>query len=175
MACSFVPFLNCDRSIVRPARSKTLASARALALRMLARRDYSRLELATRLGARGVSATEIATMLDDFERLGYLSDQRYANALVAQRVGHVGKRKIERDLHEKGIAGDAAREALSGLAARDELADALALWERRFGHAPVDEREKARQVRYLVSRGFSASIAFRVLRTAGARIDDDSA
>jgi len=76
---------------------------------MLARRDYSRLELATRLGARGISATEIAAMLDDFERLGYLSDQRYANALVAQRVGRVGKRKIERDLHEKGIAGDAAR------------------------------------------------------------------
>jgi regulatory protein len=141
---------------------------------MLARRDYSRLELATRLGARGISATEIAPMLDDFERLGYLSDQRYANALVAQRIGRVGKRKIERDLHGKGIAGDAAREALSGLAARDELADALALWQRRFGHAPLDERDKARQVRYLVSRGFSASIAFRVLRAAGARTDDDS-
>jgi regulatory protein len=141
---------------------------------MLARRDYSRLELARRLCARGLPAAEVATMLDDFERLGYLSDARYANALVAQRVGHAGRRKIARDLHDKGIAGDAAKEALAGLAGRDELADALALWQRRFGQAPVDERDKARQVRYLVSRGFSASIAFRVLRSAGACTDDDS-
>jgi regulatory protein len=160
---------------VRPARSNTPASARALALRMLGRRDYSRLELATRLRARGLPADEIATMLDDFERLGYLSDERYANALVAKRVGRVGMRQIERDLQVKGIGGDTAKEALSGLAGRDELADALALWQRRFGQAPIDEREKARQVRFLVSRGFSASIAFRVLRSAAAGTDDDSA
>jgi len=93
-------------------------------------------------------------------------------SLVAHRVGHLGKRAIARDLRERGIAADDAKAALSPLADRDEIADATALWQRRFGQPPADERERARQVRFLVSRGFSAAIAFRVLRAAGARTDD---
>jgi regulatory protein len=64
------------------------------------------------------------------------------------------------------------QEALAGLDGEDELAQALALWQRRFGKAPADEREKARQVRFLVSRGYATSVVFRVLRAAGAPVDD---
>jgi regulatory protein len=143
-----------------------------VALRLLARRDYSRAELAQRLVRRGVTAAEVEPLLDEFEQLGYLSDARYAGALVRQREGRLARRAIARDLRDKGIGADAARDALSSLGARDELADATALWVRRFGTAPADEREKARQVRFLLSRGYSASIAFRVLRTAGVAIDE---
>ena len=158
---------------MRAARGRAPASARATALRLLARRDYSRAELATRLRARGVAGTEIDALLADFERLGYLSDDRYAHALVSQRAGRLGSRAIARDLREKGIPPDAAREALAPLAQRDELADAMALWKRRFGQPPQDEREKGRQVRFLVARGFGASVALRVLRAAGVPGDDD--
>ena len=157
---------------MRAARAKAPATARATALRLLARRDYSRSELAQRLRAHGVTPADIDATLDDFERLGYLSDARYAQALVSQRAGRLGQRAIARDLQDKGIGSDAAKDALSTLAGRDELADAMALWTRRFGQAPVDERDKARQVRFIVSRGFSVSIAFKVLRAAGARSDD---
>ena len=157
---------------MRAARDKPQASARAVALRLLARRDYSRSELAQRLRARGLAAADIGAALDDFERLGYLSDARYAQAVVAQCAGHLGQRAIARDLRERGIAADDAKAALSPLAERDEIADATALWQRRFGQPPGDPRERARQVRFLVSRGFSAATAFRVLRAAGARIDD---
>ena len=157
---------------MRAARGHAPASPRVAALRLLARRDYSRVELAARLRARGVPAPEIDALLEDFERLGYLSDERYANALVAQRAGRLGSRAIARDLREKGIAADAAKEALAPLAQRDELVDAMALWQRRFGQPPVDAREKGRQVRFLVARGFSASVAFRVLRAAGVPGDE---
>jgi regulatory protein len=141
-------------------------------LRLLARRDYSRSELSQRLRARGVPANEIEATLDDFERLGYLSDARYAHALVSRGAGRLGARAIARDLQDKGIAADAAKDALSALAPRDELADATALWRRRFGAAPADDREKARQVRFLVSRGYSASVAFKVLRAAAVNSDE---
>src|SRR5215472_9510469 len=149
---------------MRPAREKQRSSAREIALRLLARRDYSRAEIAQRLRTRGFPVDEVDAALDEFERLGYLSDARYAEHLVSQRAGRFGKRAIARDLQEKGIASVAAGEALAPLAARDELADAIALWERRFGSAPRDEREKARQVRFLVARGYSLSIALKVLR-----------
>ena len=39
-----------------------------------------------------------------------------------------------------------------------------ALWQRRFGRAPVDERDKARQVRFLQARGFAVAAILRLLR-----------
>ena len=157
---------------MRAARVREPVSARATALRLLARRDYSRSELAQRLRGRGVPASEIEATLDDFERLGYLSDVRYAQAIVSQRAGRLGARAIARDLQDKGIAADAANDALTALAPRDELADATALWTRRFGTPPAGDREKARHVRFLVSRGYSASVAFKVLRAAGVKSDE---
>ncbi|MGE5088657.1 MAG: regulatory protein RecX [Candidatus Levyibacteriota bacterium] len=161
------------RPAMRNARDKPPPSARATAIRMLARRDLSRAELEQRLRARGVAEAGIAETLDELERLGWLSDARYARGLVEQRAGRYGKRAIARDLHDRKVAPAAASEALAALQSRDELADATALWSRRFGEVPRDDREKGRQIRFLMSRGYSAAIAFKVLRAAGASVDGD--
>ena len=47
----------------------------------------------------------------------------------------------------------------------DDDAALLALWQRRFGTAPANDREKARQVRFLQSRGFELSAIFKLLRS----------
>jgi regulatory protein len=142
------------------------------AVGMLARREYSRSELAARLAATGALRSEIDPVLDELERAGYLSDARFASAVVRQKAGGYSKRAIAHALREKGVAGPAAQEALAALDGEDEFAQALALWRRRFGKAPADEREKARQVRFLVSRGYATSVVFRVLRVAGAPVDE---
>jgi len=139
------------------------------AVGMLARREYSRAELAARLAAGGGNRDEIDPVLDELERAGYLSDVRFASAVVRQKTGGYAKRAIAHVLREKGVAAPAAQEALAALDGEDEFAQALALWQRRFGRVPADEREKARQVRFLTSRGFAASIVFRVLRATGVR------
>ena len=94
------------------------------------------------------------------------------SAVVRQKAGGYAKRAIAHALREKGVAAPAAMEALAALDGDDEFAQAQALWQRRFGKAPADEREKARQVRFLVSRGYATSVVFRVLRAGGARVDD---
>jgi regulatory protein len=142
------------------------------AVGMLARREYSRAELAARLAAGGGNRDEIDPVLDELERAGYLSDARFASAVVRQKSGGYAKRAIAHALREKGVAAPAAQEALAALDGNDEFAEAQALWQRRFGKAPADEREKARQVRFLVSRGFATSVVFRILRAAGSPGDD---
>jgi regulatory protein len=149
-------------------------TAKALAVRWLARRDLSRAELALRLRRRGVEEPEVTRTLDELAALGYLSDARYASAVVAQRKGRYGKRAIAHALAERGIRADDASKALAQLADSDETADALALWRRRFGQAPRDEREKARHVRFLQSRGYSLSVALAVLRKAGVAEADEA-
>ena len=148
-------------------------SAKVMAVRMLARREYSRAELAQRLARRGVAREDIERALDDLRAAGYLSDARYAQAVVTQKTGRYGKRAIAHALREKGITAPDAQAAMAPLAAADEFVDAQALWHQRFGAIPANDREKARQVRFLLSRGYGLSIALRVLRAAGTASSDD--
>ena len=140
---------------------------------MLARREYGRAELRARLVMRGVPEVEVDAALDELARRGLLSDARYAEAVVAQKAGRYGRRAIAHALKEKGVDEAAAASALTALAGRDEVDEALALWRRRYGAPPADEREKARHVRFLLSRGYSMSVALKVLRAAGAAPGDD--
>ena len=152
--------------------AKPLPSPKVLAARLLARRDYSRAGLTQRLVRKGIARDEVDRALDELAAAGYLSDARYAQAVVAQRSGRYGKRAIAHALRQKGIATPEANAAMAPLAATDEIADATALWQHRFGAPPANQREKARQVRFLLARGYGLSVALRVLRVAGAPADD---
>jgi len=144
----------------RPARP---LKARAIAL--LARREYSRAEIRARLVASGddADAALVDGVLDELVALGYLSDARFANAVVAQKSRSHGKRAIGATLRARGVSEDAIAGALEANAIDDERA-MIALWRRRFGKVPADEREKARQVRFLQSRGFALAPILKLLR-----------
>jgi regulatory protein len=145
----------------RPGRPPKSLKSRAIGL--LARREYSRAELAAKLAAAGGERAEIEPLLDELAAQGYLSDARFAHALVRQKSGGYSKRSIAATLKAAGVGGDEAATALAGSEVDDQ--DALvALWRRRFGKAPADDREKARQVRFLQARGFSLAAIFRLLR-----------
>lgn len=140
---------------------------------MLARREYGRAELRMRLLGRGVTEADADAALDELARRGLLSDARYAEALVAQKAGRYGRRAIAHELKEKGVEAGAASSALASLAGRDEVEEALALWRRRYDAPPADPREKSRQVRFLLARGYPMSVALKVLKRAGATEGDE--
>jgi len=148
-------------------------AAMPTAVRLLARREYGRSELRARLCARGIDAESVDAALNELERRGLLSDARYANAVVAQKAGRYGRRAIAYALKGKGIDAAATDAALGQLAGRDEVAEALALLTRRFDTPPQNRNEKARQVRFLLSRGYAMSVALKALRLAGAPRDED--
>jgi regulatory protein len=155
----------------RAKRPPRTLKQRAIAL--LARRDYARAELVARLAAAGGPPDEIESLMRELELAGYVSDARFASAVVRQKSGTFGKRAIAHALRDKGVDRAVADEALGALAGVDELEAAMALWQRRFGAPPANEREKARQLRFIVARGFSSSVAFAVLKRAGAQPDED--
>lgn len=142
----------------------TVRSVKARAVALLARREYARAELRQRLVAAGGDVAEVDAALAELAAEGYLSDDRYAQAIVRRKRGDYAQRAIVDALKRKGVDAKAAREALTDVAQDDEKA-LLDLWRRRFGQPPRDERERARQVRFLQSRGFALSSILRVLRT----------
>ena len=134
---------------------------------MLARREYSRSELRAKLAdstSGGDDAfAEIDLVLEDLVTRGYLSDARFAAQFARQKTGAFSKRAIGASLKARGVEGAVASDALTEVEIDDDVA-MLALWRRRFGTAPLNDKEKARQVRFLQSRGFSLSAIIKLLR-----------
>jgi regulatory protein len=134
----------------------TAAAVEVAAVRLLARREHSRIELGRKLRARGMPAELVEEVLQSLQARRLQSDERYAESLVNSRVSRgQGPVRIRRDLSQQGIPDteiDAALEA----AGVDWYALARETRARRFGdEAPAEWKERARQARFLEYRGFS--------------------
>ena len=74
-------------------------------------------------------------MLDDLAAQGYLSDERYAHALVRQKTGGYSKRAIAQTLKAKGVTGEVVTVALDAADADGRHDDgcvmATPLWAHR--------------------------------------------
>ena len=155
----------------RSARSEI--SLRARALQYLARREYSRAELRGKLlphvqadeDFEQASPVDLDVLLDDLTARGWLSDERAATQLVHAKRSRFGTQRITHELRQKGIAEELISAALPQLK-ESELEAARVVWQRKFGTLPQDAKEKARQMRFLQSRGFAMDVIFQVLRVA---------
>jgi regulatory protein len=155
-------------------RKKPELSLRARALQCLARREYSRAELRARLlphvqteeGFEQLPTADLDALLDDLTARGWLSDARATTQLVHAKRSRFGMQRIAHELRQKGITEELVSAALPALK-ETELDAAREVWQRKYGVAPQDAKEKARQMRFMQSRGFSMDIIFKVLRSAG--------
>lgn len=139
---------------------------RARALRLLARREYSREELLQRLRPHAEDEDDIVALLDQLEQRGWLSEARFAEQLAHARQGRYGSQRIAHELREKGV-GDEVIEGVLAQVRQDEYAVAKEVWRKKFGTPPADVKDRARQVRFLQSRGFRLDVIFRVLEWEG--------
>jgi regulatory protein len=137
-------------------------SLRGRALKLLGRRDYSYAELERKLAPHAADAGELSGLLEDLQRLGWLSEQRLAEQLVRKHSARYGARKIVEQLQARGIDPALAGE-LRGQLEASELQRARAVWARRFGRPPADPRERGRQARFLEQRGFDPDVIRRLL------------
>jgi regulatory protein len=134
----------------------TAASVEAAAVRLLARREHSRAELGRKLAERGAPGGLVDEVLSVLAERRLQSDERYAESLVASRVGRgQGPVRIRRELAERGVAAAHIEEALAAAEA-DWNRLASDTRKRRFGSEPPQEwTDRARQARFLEYRGFT--------------------
>lgn len=142
------------KSRPEPGAAPQPADLRARALALLARREHSRAELTRKLERAGFVPEDIAALLDEFETKNWLSDRRFAESYVADHRARAGSIKLAYDLRQRGVGEDII-EAVLGENRDSELERARAVWQRKFGTAPADAAEKAKQIRFLHSRGFT--------------------
>ena len=145
--------------------AKTEPSLEARAMRLLARREHSRLELAKKLSRIAGEGDDIERVLENLASKGWLSDERFAEHSVRARARRFGPLRVAHELRCKGI-GEETIEAAFRAAGIDGRADMQRVWSTRFSGKPVNDRERARQVRFLQGRGFPLDAVLRFLREA---------
>ena len=140
-------------------------SLKGRALKLLAQREHSRLELQRKLAAYVEEGDDLNATLDELEKRGFISEQRVVASVIHSKASRFGTARLVQELRSKGLDDDAVRDASEQL--RDtELQRATDLWRKRFGTPPADLKEKAKQLRFMASRGFSSAVVSRVLRDA---------
>ncbi len=146
-------------------------SLKARALGYLSRREHSRAELRRKLAPHAESADEVEALLDWLEGENWLSNARFAESVVHRRAGRYGTARLMQELKTHQLDDQALAEVKAQLQA-SEAARAKAVWERRFGRPPVDMAERAKQVRFMVARGFSRAVVSRIIQGADELLDD---
>jgi regulatory protein len=168
--------------------TKPNSSLKARAIMWLAQREHSRSELRAKLlhharaaieaHATAAAGSQVSTdyapataasdlearvegLLDWLEAHHYLSRERFVESRVQARARRFGNVRIRMELAQHGV--ELAPDAALSLK-QSELARAQAVWARKFDKVATDAATRAKQMRFLAGRGFSAEVIRRVLK-----------
>jgi len=138
------------------------------ALRLLALRAHSTGELSQKLLRKfPQERTEIESILAEFVEFKILDDLNFAKEYVHYRQSFSprGKFALKMELQKKDIAPEIIAEVLGDLESDNELAQAQELAEKKlrtFSESLTKAKQKEKLFRFLVSRGFSQEIIWKV-------------
>jgi regulatory protein len=141
-----------------------IRSLRSRALSLLARREHSRAELARKLAVHADVNDNVGEILDELAAKGWLSDARFAEQVARAKARRYGPVKLAHYLKSRGVEPESITAGIRAAGA-DGTASLEQVWRSRFRALPQNEREKARQVRFLLGRGFRNEEIFRFLKT----------
>jgi len=136
--------------------SKALASA----LNSLTRREHSVWELKNKLKQKGYSDLDAANAVEECQRLGYQSDDRFAELLCRSRIMQgYGPVRIKQELAAKGINAEMIEHVLDHEAEESWLERAFTVANKKcqaWASLSWDEQQKLK--RFLLYRGFPGNV-----------------
>ncbi len=141
---------------------RTPPSLLSRAVGFLARREHSRVELARKLARHTDDTHEIDRVLRELQEKNLLSDARFVSSHVHRRAPGKGTAWVMQELRQHQVPPEALEAARAELQ-QTELVRAVEAWQKRFGSAPHDLKEQAKQMRFLAARGFSAAVVRQVV------------
>jgi len=140
-----------------------------VAVRLLSRRDHSRLEIQQKLKQRSCSKELIDKVVSECERLNYINEERTARIYISQLARRgFGFRRIRLELKKKGLAGDGFEAIIKDSSSEiDEKEIAEKIIQKKMKHFKREGDHKKRRdkiYRFLYARGFRESVISEMLR-----------
>lgn len=140
-------------------------SLKGRALRLLSQREHSRTELERKLAQHEEVPGELAKALDELQARDFINDARAVESVVHRRAAKLGAARVKQELAAKGLSGETVAAALEGLR-ETELSRAREVWRKKFDQPAADAQERAKQVRFLLTRGFNAEVVRKIVQGA---------
>lgn len=107
-------------------------------------------------------AQQVEEVLVWLRQQGYLDESRFVESRLHVRAARWGQRRIEQELAQHGLSLDADQRSTL---AETELDRACELLRRKFSAVvALDAAQEARQMRFLLGRGFQSDVARRAIR-----------
>lgn len=164
---------------------KAESRLRWLAFYYLSRREYGKAELKQKLLDKEQDPDKIDALLDEFEEKGYQSDYRTTLMLIRENIRKGrGRARIKQEFYTKKIVMPGNIDELIDMAnaeseefsefiddSEDSLVEgvdwlklAVTARTKKYGDTiPTEQKEKAKQLRFLQYRGFNMDICFQAL------------
>ena len=138
--------------------------ARKKAMDFLALREYGQKELINKLRSKGFSDEISSSVVERLTEDGLQNDSRFIESFIRSRIKQgKGQLKITQELEQKNLPSQSIYSALDNLDMNWlELAHEVRI--KKFGNnLPDDFNKKAKQIRFLQSRGFENEIIRKIL------------
>ena len=152
----------------KTSRDKTShADARSTAIGLLARREHAQSEITRKLRARGYDDGVTTEVVDELSRQRLISDERFAEAFIRSRTERgQGPTRLKAVLRQLKVPPELITKYLVTIAIPwARLAADVRVG--KFGQSPPGNlSERAKQVRFLQYRGFTADQIRAALGTA---------
>ncbi|ETD73114.1 RecX family transcriptional regulator [Pelistega indica] len=133
------------------------------AVTLLSSREYSAHELRKKLSHYSDDSDKIEEVIQRLQKENWQSDQRFMDNFVSFRQGKWGNLKILQSLKTHQLSSESLNELKETLK-ETELSRALEVWEKKFhGQKAQTPQEKAKQIRFLSSRGFSSEVIRKIV------------
>ena len=132
-------------------------SPQHIAMNLLARREHSLLELKLKLTARDIDADQVDAVVADLAARDLVSDARFAESFTQARMRRgQGPVRIRQELRQRGVDAATADNCLAARAGEWESL-VVSVRHKKFGESlPEEFKDKAKQMRFLEYRGFTA-------------------
>ena len=109
-----------------------------------------------------ISKVDLELVLDELENKDWLSDNRFSEQFVLSKKRKFGARKIAHELKLRGVDESIISRVLIDIK-DDEFLLAKKIWEKKFNQIPITIDEKAKQIRFMQSRGIEVTIIHQIL------------
>lgn len=137
---------------------------KAKAIDFLSRRDYSYSELYNKLKKYSTDLDAIKFVVDEMVSNKYLNEERFIENFIYNKSKKYGSLKVKHLLQTK-VSNQELVNDLYQQAEIDELTIARQIWERKFkGEVAISPNDRAKQIRFMISRGFSLDLIFKLLK-----------
>ena len=131
----------------------------------LSRREHSVHELRTHAKRKGYEPSETESVLEDFIERGWVSDERFAEALTRHKltISNWAPGRIIQLLRTRGVTASLAEQVVKRTAPTDlgtSMEDALRKKATTYAREPDPRKRKKKVVDYLLRRGYPPEAVF---------------